>query len=180
MIGRIVTRGIAALFCLWAIGFIVYAVTLPRPAGLEKTDAIVVATGGQGRIDRGLVVLRAGAARQLLVTGVDRDVKPAEFAAEYGVEPRLMECCITLGKAAEDTRGNAAETAEWMARNKFTSLRLVTADWHMRRTAVELTSALPPGVRVVEDAVSRAPSLRTLFVEYHKLIASFLSQFLPG
>lgn len=173
-------RGIAALFSLWAIGFVVFAVTLPPPAGLEKTDAIVVATGGQGRIDRGLVVLRAGAARQLLVTGVDPHVKAGEFAAEYGVEPRLMECCVTLGKAAEDTKGNAAETAQWMAQRKFTSLRLVTADWHMRRTAVELAAALPPDVRVVEDAVARKPSLRVLLLEYHKLIASFVLRYLPG
>jgi uncharacterized SAM-binding protein YcdF (DUF218 family) len=177
--GRLL-RFAAALFSLWAIGFIVYAVTLPQPAGLEKTDAIVVATGGQGRIDRGLVVLRAGAARQLLVTGVDPHVKAAEFAAEYGVEPRLMECCVTLGKAAENTKGNATETAEWMARHKFKSLRLVTADWHMRRTSVELAAALPPGVRVVEDAVARKPPLRTLLLEYHKLIASFVLQYLPG
>ena len=179
MSAGLIGRGIAALFSLWAIGFVVYAVTLPRPAGLEETDAIVVATGGQGRIDRGLVVLRAGAAKELLVTGVDPHVTPAEFAAEYGVEPRLMECCVTLGKAAENTKGNAAETAEWMGRNKFKSLRLVTADWHMRRTAVELAAALPPEVRVVEDAVARKPSLRTLLLEYHKLIASFISQYLP-
>jgi uncharacterized SAM-binding protein YcdF (DUF218 family) len=177
--GRLL-RVLAALFSLWAIGFIVFAVTLPQPAGLEKTDAIVVATGGQGRIDRGLVVLRAGAARQLLVTGVDPHVKESEFAAEYGVETRLMECCVTLGKAAENTKGNAAETAQWMAQRKFKSLRLVTADWHMRRTSVELAAALPPDVRVVEDAVARKPSLRTLLLEYHKLIASFVLQYLPG
>jgi hypothetical protein len=68
---------------------------------------VVVPTGGQGRIDRGLVLLRAGEARQLLVTGVDPHVKPAEFAAEYGVEQQLMDCCVTLGQAALDTKGNA-------------------------------------------------------------------------
>jgi uncharacterized SAM-binding protein YcdF (DUF218 family) len=176
----VIGRVVASVFSLWAMGFIAYAVTLPEPAGLEETDAIVVATGGKGRIDRGLVVLRAGSAKRLLVTGVDPDVKPAEFAAEYGVEPGMMECCITLGHLAENTKGNAVETAEWMAENKFTSLRLVTADWHMRRTAVELSSALPAEVKVVEDAVPSTPSLWTLFLEYHKLIASFVLQFLPG
>jgi len=174
-----ILRTLSGLFSLWAIGFIVFAVTLPGSAEIEKTDSIVVPTGGQGRIDRGLEVLRAGAAKKLLVTGVDPDVKPAEFAAEYKVEQRLMACCVTLGRAAVDTRGNAAETAGWIAENKFASLRLVTSDWHMRRTAVELSSALPPEVLVVEDAVSSAPSLRILFLEYNKLIASFVLRYLP-
>ncbi|HSG33151.1 MAG TPA: YdcF family protein [Sphingomonadaceae bacterium] len=174
-----ILRLIASLFSLWAIGFVAFALTLPGPAGSEKTDAIVVPTGGKGRIDRGLEVLRAGEARQLLVTGVDPEVKPAEFAAEYTVEEDLMKCCITLGQAAEDTKGNAAETAEWIARRDYKSLRLVTTNWHMRRASLELASSLPADVRIVEDATSSTPSLRILVLEYHKLIASFLSQHLP-
>ncbi len=42
---------------------------------------------------------------QLLVTGVYNDVKPREFAAEYNVDSKLMECCITLGFVALDTKG---------------------------------------------------------------------------
>ena len=175
-----ILRTLASLVSLWAIGFVAFTVTLPGPAGLDRTDAIVVPTGGQGRIARGLVVLRAGEASKLFVTGVDPDVTEGEFAAEYGVERETMECCVTLGHIAENTRGNAAETAEWMRVNHFTSLRLVTADWHMRRAAVELGSALPPEVEVVEDAVPTTPSLRILLLEYHKLIASFLLQFLPA
>lgn len=172
-------RIIASLFSLWAIGFVAFALTLPGPAGPERTDAIVVPTGGKGRIDRGLEVLRAGEARQLLVTGVDRNVKPAEFAAEYAVEDRLMKCCITLGQAAEDTKGNAVETADWMAQREYKSLRLVTTNWHMRRASLELAASLPEDTRIVEDAISSTPSLRILILEYHKLIASFLSQHLP-
>ena len=35
------------------------------------------------------------------------------------------------------TRGNAQETANWVTANKVRSIRLVTADWHMRRAAAE-------------------------------------------
>lgn len=175
-----ITRAIAALFSLWAIGFIVYAVTLPGPAGAQATDAIVVPTGGEGRIPRGLAMLRDGQAGQLLVSGVDRDVTREEFAAEYAVDDPLMECCVTLGKAAENTKGNAAETAEWVAEHGFASLRLVTADWHMRRAAIELGSALPPGIAVFEDAVPTTPSLRILFLEYNKMIVSYIQRYLPA
>src|SRR5690606_2155215 len=150
------------------------------PAGAERTDAIVVPTGSGGRIPRGLELLRAGSAGQMLVTGVDAEVKPGEFAAEYDVSPGLMGCCITLGFAALDTRGNARETAVWVAENDVRSIRLVTADWHMRRAARELQGTLPEGVTVLRDAVRAEPSLWILFLEYHKLIAISFARALPN
>ena len=115
-----------------------------------------------------------GAAEQMLVTGVDVDVRPEEFAAEFEVEDRLMQCCITLGFSALDTRGNARETTRWMEDQRYNSLRLVTADWHMRRTGVELSERLPDNIRVLRDAVPSQPSLWTLFVEYHKFLVAWL------
>jgi uncharacterized SAM-binding protein YcdF (DUF218 family) len=133
---------------------------------------VIVPTGGAGRIARGLAVLDEGLAEKMLVSGVDTEVKPAEFAAEFGVSAQQMECCITLGFAAVDTRSNAAETAKWVAQNEVRSLRLVTTDWHMRRAASELDRTLPDHVTVIRDAVPSQPDLGTLFLEYHKLIAS--------
>ena len=175
-----IRRVLSLVLVLWAFGFLWFAITLPDPAGARKTDAIVVPTGGGGRIQRGLALLRAGAAGSMLVTGVDEDVKPGEFAAEYDVPERLMTCCVTLGFAALDTRGNARETSEWVARRKVHSLRFVTSDWHMRRAALELDNALPEGVVVLRDAVRTQPSLWMLFLEYHKLLATWLTQALPG
>ena len=83
-----------------------------------------------------------------------------------------MACCVTLGFTAVDTRSNAAETAKWVAQNEVQSLRLVTTDWHMRRAAGELDRTLPETVTVVRDAVPSQPDFGTLFLEYHKLIAS--------
>ena len=161
---------------VWLIGFVWFAFSLPQAAPLrEATDVIVVPTGGVGRIDRGVELLRRGAADKLLVTGVDAEVRPVEFAAEYELSPQEMDCCVVLGFSALDTRGNARETAEWIREGKYRSLRLVTSDWHMRRAASELGPVLPAGVTVVQDAVSREPSLRMLFLEYHKLLASWLA-----
>ena len=71
------------------------------------------------------------------------------------------------------TRGNADETANWVRENDVRSLRLVTTDWHMRRAAGELQRKLPDGVEVIRDAVPSQPSVGSLFLEYHKLIASY-------
>lgn len=155
----------------WALGFVLFAVTLPQPAGEQRTDAVVVLTGGAGRIERGLEVLKRGWARELLVSGVDRSVKPHEFAIEYRVRPSRMGCCVTLGYQAMDTRSNALETAEWLRREKVKSVRLVTSDWHMRRARLELDRLVPPGVSILADAVPTRPSFSALLREYNKLLA---------
>lgn len=172
-----IRRIVAVMVLAWLLGFIWFAAALPQPAPPKaRTDAIVVPTGGPGRIERGLAMLRAGAANKLFVSGVDREVRPREFAAEYKVAASEMACCVALGFAALDTRGNALETASWIEGGHYRSLRLVTSDWHMRRSAGELEQVLPGDVRIVEDAVPSRPSLKTLFVEYHKLLASWLGR----
>jgi uncharacterized SAM-binding protein YcdF (DUF218 family) len=166
-------RLFSVVFLAWVIGFLAFVVALPRPvATAERTDAVIVLTGGAGRIPRGLEVLDERLAARLLVSGVDPEVRPGEFAAEFGVAPARMQCCVTLGFTAVDTRSNAAETAKWVAQNEVTSLRLVTTDWHMRRAASELERALPDHVRMIRDAVPSQPDFGTLFLEYHKLLAS--------
>jgi len=167
-----IRRAVSALFLLWALGFLSFAVTLPEPADNIETDAVIVPTGGAGRIAQGLAVMDAGLAKTMLVTGVDREVRPEEFALEFEVDEQRMECCVTLGFAAVDTRSNAAETAQWVEDEGVQSLRLVTTDWHMRRAAGELARKLPSGITVVQDAVPSEPSLPSLFLEYHKLLAS--------
>lgn len=163
-----ITRIFAFLLLVWILGFAWFALVLPQPAGMEKTDGVVVLTGGAGRIDRGLLVLEKGKARRMLISGVDLDVKPKELAAEYQRSTKLFACCIDLGFRAVDTRSNGLETARWVSRNKIKSLRLVTHDWHMRRARLELKLALPDGVTVVEDAVTTKPTFPVLFTEYHK------------
>lgn len=165
--------GLAGFFLVWALGFLWFTVALPQPADTMTTDAVIVPTGGAGRIAQGLQVLDDGLAERMLVSGVDPEVTAEEFAAEFEVDETRMECCVALGFAAVDTRSNAAETAQWVEDNDVTSLRLVTTDWHMRRAAGELDRTLPASVKVVRDAVPSEPSMANLFLEYHKLLASW-------
>ncbi len=179
-VGRVIGRVLSLLLVGWTFGFLWFAIALPQPAGPARTDAIVVPTGSGGRIARGLALLRDEQAAQLLVTGVDANVRPEEFAAEHDASEELMDCCVTLGFAALDTRGNARETAEWVRGHEVGSIRLVTSDWHMRRAALELESTLPPQVTLLLDAVRSEPSLWTLFLEFHKLTAAWLVRAWPG
>ncbi len=175
-----IRRGVSLVLIVWALGFLLFAVSLPRTADEGASDAIVVPTGGGGRIQHGIALLRRDAAKEMLVTGVFEDVTPGEFAAEYDVPRPLMACCVTLGFAAINTRGNARETAAWVAEHDVRSIRLVTSDWHMRRAALELESALPEGIAIMRDPVRSEPSLWILFLEYHKLLAAWFARAFPG
>jgi uncharacterized SAM-binding protein YcdF (DUF218 family) len=168
----VIGRFLGGLVTIWAFGFLWFALFLPQPTAPAQSDAIIVPTGAGGRIERGLTLLREGRSAHLLVTGVDPEVKPNEFAAEYGVSAQMMRCCVTLDFAAVDTRSNASESAAWVAAGNYKRLRLVTTDWHMRRAAFELGRALPDGVEVIEDAVPSKPAFDTLFLEYHKYLAA--------
>lgn len=163
-----IRRILSFILLAWALGFAWFALLLPQPAALAKTDAIVVLTGGANRIDRGLEILEAGKSRKMLISGVDRDVKPPELAAQYAGSEKYFNCCIDLGFASVDTRSNALETARWAAKHKVKTLTLVTHDWHMRRARFELDRALPSSIDVTNDAVPTQPSLRALFKEYNK------------
>jgi uncharacterized SAM-binding protein YcdF (DUF218 family) len=173
-----VTRRIIAFVLLaWILGFVWFALFLPQPAPKDKSDAVVVLTGGANRIDRGLATLESGGAKRMLISGVDLDVKPQELAAEYDRPQKLFDCCIDLGFRAVDTRSNALETARWAAKHKVKTMRLVTHDWHMRRARLELDQVLPGTVSVTNDAVSTQPSFAVLFKEYNKYWLRALAAF---
>lgn len=162
---------LAALSLLaWMLGFAWFAIFLPQPLDGRETDAIVVLTGGAGRIDRGLALMEEGAAKRMLISGVDRAVRPSELAAQYETPEKLFACCITLGREAIDTRSNGIETARWLERRDYRTVRLITTDWHMRRAALELRQALPARVSIVYDAVPSRPSLTVLMREYNKYL----------
>ncbi len=164
----------AFLILVWAGGFIWFVVALPQPLDGPQGEAAIVPTGGAGRIDRGLELLNDGAVDAVLISGVDREVRKEEFIEAFDVPKQSVECCITLGYAAVDTRTNATEAADWTVDRGYSSVRLVTTDWHMRRAENELRRVLPDEVEIYQDAVQSEPSLRVLFLEYHKYLASVL------
>ncbi len=158
------------LLSAWLIGFALFAMLLPGPAGDERTDAVVVLTGGSGRLDRGFAIMRRGLSRKMLISGVDATVRPRELATVYHVDPALFACCVTLGREAVDTRSNADEVAAWLAANRIRSIRLVTNDIHMRRARSEIVEKVGPDFAIVADAVPTASDARQIFIEYNKYL----------
>lgn len=160
------------LLILYALGFALFGVTLGKPAkaGAERTDGIVVITGGSGRIEHGVDMLAEGKGKRMLIAGADPSVTKADLVRRLGGNRRLFQCCVDLGSESVDTRSNAEETRRWLERKSFTSVRLITSDWHMRRARYEFRRVLGGDFRVVPDAVRTEPGFMTLFAEYNKYL----------
>lgn len=135
------------IFCglIWAAGFIWYVDYIPTTVDNpdQRTDAIVVLTGGSERLSEGRRLLTRGLAKKLFISGVYRGVEVDELLSVGKSDPRLVACCVVLGHVAENTRGNAIETAVWVYEEGFKSLRIVTANYHMPRSLLEFRSLMP-------------------------------------
>ena len=143
-----------ALVVLWFGGLVWFAHSIPdEVADAEsKTDAIVVLTGGSLRVQSGLALLAAGKAKKLFVSGVYHSTDVTALLHVARQSPEHVACCIALGHEADNTLGNAIETAQWMRQEGFRSLRLVTASYHMPRSLLEFSRAMPD-VRIIAHPV---------------------------
>lgn len=163
-------RLLALVIALYGIGFAVFALTLPKAAGDEQTDAIVVLTGSPGRLERGFALLEQGRAQAVLVSGVPRDARPQDYAAQYNVDLSLFPSRIALGHESVDTRTNAEEVARWLERRRYRSIRLVTSDLHMHRAYYEIGRRVGGDVTILTDAVVTNPGALQIYGEYNKYL----------
>ncbi len=167
---RFLFRTALVALMLYGVGYAAFAMLLPNPAGDERTDAIVVLTGGSGRLERGFALLERGTSRRMLISGVNRLVRPSELAEVHHVDPRLFECCVTLDKESTDTRSNADQVARWVQRRHIRSIRLVTNEVHMPRARYELRKRVGDELAIVQDAVPSDPDFQGIFLEYNNYL----------
>lgn len=182
---------------LWTAGLIGFAASIPRSGptlgGLDaerETDAIVVLTGGSRRLRTGLKLLEQGLAHKLFVSGVYDGVDVQELLRVSRQAPGDLECCIVLGYAADSTLGNAFETADWMREQNYHSLRLVTANYHMRRSLLEFRMAMPDAEIVPHPVMPenftpgewwiRRGTANVIVNEYNKYLVALLRYEIEG
>jgi uncharacterized SAM-binding protein YcdF (DUF218 family) len=171
----------------WLLGLVMFVRAIPETVDDvdSHTDAIVVLTGGSDRLATGLKLLEAKKADAVFVSGVNPQVGVRLVLRAFGEGAAYLAGRIEAGYGAQDTAGNAAETASWMRRHGYHSLRLVTASYHMPRSYLEFTRALPD-VRIIPNPVFplpadkslwwRRPSVLALIIgEYNKLLLTALA-----
>ncbi|MEQ8228451.1 MAG: YdcF family protein [Rhodospirillales bacterium] len=151
-VGRLLLM-VFVILGIWAIGLFQFAETIPKKVEDPgtRTDAIVVLTGGTGRLDEGLDLLARDLAEKLFVSGVYYGVDVERLIHISRREPEGLKPRIGIGNAV-NTVGNAAETRVWMEQNGFVSLRLVTGAYHMPRSMAEFHFFMPT-VQIVPNPV---------------------------
>ena len=174
-----------ALLLSFALGFALFSTHIGRlaaPQAQKAADAIIVLTGGQSRIDAAVDLLKSGKGKRLLISGVNPIARPEDLRRATGAERSLFSCCVDIDHAALDTIGNAEESAKWMHANAFSTAILVTNNYHMPRSLLEMrrmddSIELIP-YPVVNTRIDRgewmlnADALRVLFTEYTKYLAA--------
>ena len=133
----------AVIAFIWGFWNFATAVRAP-PQDPPRADAIVALTGGSmERLSTGVRLLKEHKAPRLFISGVNRLVTDDELFRALNVDRPTAQCCVELGRSAEDTLGNASETAAWAREHHYRRLILVTDDYHMPRADAELSLAMP-------------------------------------
>jgi uncharacterized SAM-binding protein YcdF (DUF218 family) len=146
---RIVLSAMLVLFVVASSafigGFFVFAdqVTAAKPPSSPQADGIVALTGDTGRIGKAIDLLSHDSATRLLISGVDRAISAETLRNYFPASASLFGCCIDIGRAARDTRGNAMEARDWARSRGYRSLIIVTSAYHMPRSLSEMSRALP-------------------------------------
>lgn len=174
----------ALVVLLLGAGFLWFVRTLPVQEVMpqRRADGIVALTGAAFRINDAVELLAAGHGRRLLITGVFPITRSGEISRLMPEHQRWFNCCVDLDHFAVNTIGNAIETRRWVKDQGFTSLIVVTSNFHMPRAMAELGHQLP-GVALVPFPVishkvrveswwSNPSTARLLFSEYLKYIVA--------
>ena len=160
-----------------------------QPSDIQPADAIVVLTGGQSRIEAALDLLQQNKGERLLISGVNASTTKVALRNAFDDESKLFDCCIDVGYEAKNTVGNASETISWLRSHDFRTVILVTNNYHMARSLLELQRLDPrlsiepyPGVNsdlsngkwMLEPDV-----VRVLLAEYMKYLGAVSRRVLP-
>lgn len=122
----------------------------------DKADAIVVLTGGKGRAEEGLSLLRQGRADLLILSGVNEDAD----AASIFFYSRLVEKehgSIVLDKVSRSTYENASVVSGIVREKGISSIVLITSGYHMKRADFIFRHIMPPDV-IIYNYVAPTPN----------------------
>lgn len=182
------------IILLWCAGLAAFGQRVAKStpaADPPAADGIVALTGASSmRIEAATRLLELGKGKRLLISGVNREVRPQELREVTRSAGRAFDCCVDMGFYAENTQGNARETASWARHHDFRSLIVVTGDYHIPRGVLELQAAMP-GVTlypypVATDTVNAkawwrsSGDARRMIVEYCKYLVILSREALRG
>lgn len=113
---------------------------------LEKTDAIVVISGGQTttRAKTGIELYEKGYAPRLIFSGAALDDGPSNAAAmrRQALSAGVSDNAIEVDEDSKNTYQNAENTKRIMDEEKIKKIILVTSPYHQRRASMTFKKIL--------------------------------------
>ncbi len=171
------------LLILWIGGYVLFIANTLNISALDtnnKTQAIIVLTGGNNRIQTGLKLWQDNISDNLFITGVHPSVKKSDIISMWNGNEPLPKCCLTLGHKATTTRENAVETKAWIEKQNINDIKLVTSNYHITRALLEFKHIMPE-VNITTNSVTEKTSplknynfWKISFLEYHKFMFRYL------
>jgi uncharacterized SAM-binding protein YcdF (DUF218 family) len=150
----------------------------------SKADAIVVVTGGKGRLEAAGSLFAKDLGDKLLISGVHPKFKLGNLPGNLQISDKKRKCCIELDRRALNTVANATQTAQWAKQHGYDNLIIVTSAYHMSRTMLEMRRASPDitfqsysvpnsNGKTFWQRISKPDTLKLLIKEYGKLLLAF-------
>ena len=119
----------------------------------NKVNNVVILTGNKGRLQAGLNLMESNINSRMLISGVAKGVKHSDIITNVNIENNR----IRLGYNANNTLGNAIETANWVKEYNINNFILITDNWHMQRTLL-LFNSLMPNIEILPYALNSISS----------------------
>jgi uncharacterized SAM-binding protein YcdF (DUF218 family) len=180
---------------LWFGGFIYFLSLVPaqsrayKPDDYKAAEAMVIFTGDNNRISDGLELSNASNIKYILISGVALNSSLNQIVDNYQNKKfYLNNLQIELGRKATNTIGNIQETAEWVQKNNFHSIILVTSNYHVPRCAILFSKKLKLNSLIIYPTFSdkfdkqkwwkNTRSIILIFNEYHKYLVCKFALFL--
>lgn len=111
-------------------------------------DAILVFTGGEGRIAAGYRAWKEGKGKELFVLGAGPEAKLASILPEGEQVTQDDLPRIHIEGWSENTLENAVSAKSQVVSRMYRKVILVTSDYHVPRAHLTLRKILPPAVSI--------------------------------
>lgn len=175
---------IKAILTLCIIGSIVFTAlfidftykTFSYRQTTQKADAIVVLTGGKGRVEEGIRLFRDRRAEFLVFVGVDPTVRKSDLYRPRPGDPPADK--VILEKSSRNTLENSIFGRDVIVRSGVHSVLLITSRYHLKRASILFRNSLPREITIIPypvDSVNlkeswwnHGGSFQLLFREFYK------------
>ncbi|AXI10459.1 YdcF family protein [Oceanobacillus zhaokaii] len=181
LIKRVISIVLLLLTCLYLILILgrEFLIVNEKP---KKVDAIIVLSGGPGRLEKAVELFKGGYAEYMMLSNSNVQGTSVQEAVEMGIPKNR----IITEDYATSTYTNALYTKEEMEKNNLKSAIVVSSDFHMRRsklvfqrlykdTGIELTYIASPYLE--RTWLTEKSEREIVFREWTKLIGYWLHMY---